>query len=327
VTFHNTDSGTPTSTAAADFATHQGIFGGYVINVTWGQLQPTSTTVVTHPNVIDDALTQLRAYNAANPTAPLVGKLRVWQGANAPGWAKALNGGPLSIVRNSTGGTITVGLYWSAPYIAAWRTLQQQLAALYDSEPLIAGVHMTSCSAQGDEPLVATSDAASSTTLYNAGLTDASFQACLNGFPQDYSAWKQTPIVFTFNPYQDRDGPQQIPPTGNVLEPWVTFRLMETCRTVLGNRCYLENHELNCPGSTSVAFIYDELRALGPPINLQTMSPAQLPTDWTSVLNSGINTGASGVELWLNYGGFATMQNTTLQGYANLFAGSGVACP
>jgi hypothetical protein len=67
-----------------------GIFGGLVIIATWKQLQPTPTSEIGENNVIDQALADVRAYNARNPAKPLAVKLRVWGGFEAPDWAMEL---------------------------------------------------------------------------------------------------------------------------------------------------------------------------------------------------------------------------------------------
>src|SRR4029079_3348428 len=43
-----------------------GIFGGLVIIATWKQLQPTPDSEIGDNNVIDQALAEVRAYNARN---------------------------------------------------------------------------------------------------------------------------------------------------------------------------------------------------------------------------------------------------------------------
>jgi hypothetical protein len=63
-----------------------GIFGGLVIIATWKQLQPTPDSEIGDNNVIDQALAEVRAYNARNPDRPLAVKLRVWGGFEVPDW-------------------------------------------------------------------------------------------------------------------------------------------------------------------------------------------------------------------------------------------------
>src|SRR6266566_943923 len=44
-----------------------GIFGGLVVIASWKQLQPTPDSEIGPNNVIDQALAEVRAYNARNP--------------------------------------------------------------------------------------------------------------------------------------------------------------------------------------------------------------------------------------------------------------------
>lgn len=331
ISFHNYTAGVPVNTTA-DLATVPGVFGGIVVNVTWAQLQPTATTVVASGNPIDTLLQQVRSYNLSYPAKPLAVRLPVWPGINAPDWAKNLDGNaPVSIIRNSGANMnpVTVGHYWSAAYISAWRTLQQQLAALYDAEPLIASVSITSCSAQTDEPFVPTGDATSLKNLYAAGYNDAAQQRCLNGALTDYAAWKVTPLDFTFSPYANKDGSQMTPPQPDVQIPSVRTAIMDTCRTTLGSRCVLSNHAIACPVASQVSFIYAEMVKLAGPVSLQTQAPSGLPFNWTTVIQQTIAFGGGSVELWVGNGGFPSMPPATVAGYAALFTtpGSGAACP
>ncbi len=87
----------------------------------------------------------MRAYNSDHDDHPLRVKLRVWPGPNAPDWVKSLDGDPVTIICNSTGGYITIGRFWAPSYRQAWRDLQSQLAFFYDAEPLIAEVSNSAC--------------------------------------------------------------------------------------------------------------------------------------------------------------------------------------
>ena len=91
-----------------------GIFGGLVIIATWKQLQPTPTSEIGENNVIDQALADVRAYNARNPAKPLAVKLRVWGGFEAPDWAMQLGGAP--IVTEHNGRQRVLGRFWSEAY-------------------------------------------------------------------------------------------------------------------------------------------------------------------------------------------------------------------
>jgi hypothetical protein len=292
ISWHNDAGGEPGFTIA-NVDQFPGIFGGIVINATWDSIEPAQDGGLSFTS-IDGALAQIRTYNAANPAAPLGVKLRVYAGANAPEWAKELNGGPVAIQRNPNGCKtppcpLTLGLFWKGEYIDAWRAFQSQLAARYDSEPLIKEIAITSCAQQTDEPFVPTLDATSKSNLQDAGYTDALQQDCLAGAVDDYANWKLTLIDYTFNPFTPLKGPSD----GGFPET-----VMSACRASLGSRCVLDNHVLEAPLDTSTQPIYDEMAALGPPINFQTGSPQQMTCLWTQTIAIGVQLGAASIEVW-----------------------------
>jgi hypothetical protein len=101
IVWHDTEGGEPVFTIA-NVTMFPAVFGGIVINATWDAIEPTADGPLDF-GTIDSALAQIRTYNAANAAAPLGVKLRVYQGSNAPMWAKQINGGPVNIVRNPQG--------------------------------------------------------------------------------------------------------------------------------------------------------------------------------------------------------------------------------
>ena len=251
ISWHDAAGGEPAFTMD-NVNLYPGLFGGIVVNATWDAIQPTQSGALDF-STIDDALAQVRAYNAKYPAAPLGVKLRVYQGANAPAWAKAINGGPMTIMRNPGGCPagpcpLTVGKYWTTEYIAAWRTFQADLAR-YDSEPLIAQVAVTSCASQTDEPFVPTTDAASIAALAAAGYTDEAEQACLRGALDDYGPWKSTLIDYTFNSFGATvPGDAGLGDAG-ATDSTFASSVMQQCRDRYGARCVLDDHALGVPGS------------------------------------------------------------------------------
>jgi hypothetical protein len=130
ITWHNTDDGNPTFTLK-NVNQFPGMFGGIVLNATWAEMQPRRGGPLTTTR-IDGALNQVRQYNTAHPTSRLGVKLRIFAGNQAPPWAKAINGGPLTIQRNPQGCPsgdcpITIGKVWNRQYIAAWRAFQRSV--------------------------------------------------------------------------------------------------------------------------------------------------------------------------------------------------------
>ena len=280
-------------------------FGGIVINLTWKDLQPTSGAALAPNNVIDQELTMIRAYNAAHASSPITVKLRISGGFEAPDWAKSIGGAPLALsILKSTGTTEsgTVGRWWTADYITAWRAFEAELAATYDSEPLIHEVAVTSCAAATDEPFVPVQQVAPLATLQGAGYNDAQQEACLLGALDDYSAWKQTWIDFTFNDFLSTDGK----PTA---DPSFTISVMQKCTTA--NHCILATHYLDNPlafkndgGADQNVFVYAQIQTQESvsTADFQTASPNQL--DWCGAMQNAHTYKGLSVEIWPDFGGF-----------------------
>jgi hypothetical protein len=307
-----------------------GVFGGIVINTTWALLQPSQTGALDF-STLDDALAQVRAYNAANPSAPLTVKLRVYHGSNAPDWAKAIDGGPVTIQRNPQGCPapdggvgncpMTVGKFWTSDYISAWRALQAQLAARYDGEPLIHAVAVTSCGSQTDEPFVPTVDPLSRDALSAAGYTDGAQMACLSGAATDYAAWKYTLVDYTFNTFGSEQALDAGPRITEDAGAGFTVGVMAACRTALGSRCVLDNHALTNPLRTADLPIYDAIHAMGGPANFQTDGPKNMHCEWAGTIAQGVALGAGAIEVWPEkiFDGFTTLTASQVASLASEF--------
>lgn len=320
IAWHLIDAGQPTF-VIANAQQFPGVLGGIVVNATWSNMQPVAGGPVNF-TAVEGALADVRTYNAANPSAPLGVKLRIYHGDNAPLWAKQLAGGPISIFRNSAGcdGQVdtcpeTIGALWSAPYIAAWRAFQAQVAAKYDSEPLIRAVAVTSCATQTDEPFVPTAGPISKANLGNAVVpySDTAEQACLSGAMDDYSAWKDTEIDFTFNIYSKF--------TGGTDQTFTTNTMMQ-CRAAVGARCVLDNHALETPVYSTDAGVYTEMQTLGGLVNFQTQSPEGMGCIWPETISQGVHLGARAIEIWpeSKYQGFDTLTLGQMQQLQGEFA-------
>jgi hypothetical protein len=290
-----------------------GIFGGVVINITWQQLEPDRGQLVTQD--IDKLLGELRVYNQANPQHPAGARLRVWPGPNAPVWAKSVGGPPVAVRHKDM--PITVGRFWTQPYRDAWRDLQKRLAARYDAEPLIREVTNTSGATMTDESVLLPADPESLRNLLAAGFSDKQFQACLLESSLDYAGWATTCIEQICNPYRTMDSGTP------KVDMEFTLKLMQHWRQTLGPRGVLSHHSLSSPLVERLVPIYEEMRRLGPPIALQTHSPAGL--DWEGALRTGLSYKAGSIELWsgTRFGGFETKDLPTLRRWAMLFPSTG----
>jgi hypothetical protein len=292
----------------------QGVFfGGLVIQALWSQLQPTPTSQIGPRNVIEQALAGVRTYNAQNPARPLAVRLRVFSGCDAPDWAKSLDGfGPFSIVSTaSSTPSCTFGPFWRDAYRTAWANLVQQLAAKYDSHPLIQEVAVTSCSTATAEPFVFPADDIpdkDKSAMTAAGYTDAKHRDCLAHAVDDYAGWKTTRLTFPFSSFRGLT---------QAADAAFTGKVMRDCRQAVGRRCVLDNHGLAADLAPHILPIYALMRKMGPVIAFQTLVEA--PTDFEGTIRKGISFGAGSIELYQQSPGFPSVLPDTLKQWAAMF--------
>ncbi len=322
IAWHNADDEEPTF-VIDNVAKFPGVFGGIVVNATWRALQPSEGGAL-DTKTIDEALAKVRAYNAANPNAPIGVKLRVYAGSSAPDWAKRIGGGPVHIERNPKGCAkapckLTVGKYWSDDYIASWRKFQTLLATKYDAEPLIRQVAVTSCAPQTDEPFVPTTEKASKAALEAAGYSDVAEKRCLTGAIDDYAPWKMTLVDYTINTFTKVAGgtDTSFPET-----------VMQHCRDVFGARCVLDNHALSAPLRETDHDVYDAMARMKGVINFQTEAPRGLGCEWRATIAQGVALGATSIEVWpdAKYQGFTSLTEANVRELASEFT-SPIAVP
>jgi hypothetical protein len=286
-----------------------GIFGGLVIIATWKQLQPTATSEIGENNVIDQALAEVRAYNARNPAKPLAVKLRVWGGFEAPDWAMQLGGAP--IVTEHNGRQRVLGRFWSEAYRQAWSRFQAQLAAKYDARPLIREVAVTSCMSFTAEPFFLPNEPTVANPLRGAGYTDAAHRQCLEHAVADYAPWKASRLVLSLNPFYGL--------SRKVGDVAFTERVMRSCRQAVGRRCVFDNHDLDANPPKSLLPIYAVMQRMGPEIQFQTLHTT--PEDFEGTIKKGVSLGASSIELWQDYQGFPLVPDATLKRWATMIEG------
>ena len=286
-----------------------GIFGGIVIVASWAQLQPTSGAALVEGNTIDTALTAVRAYDAKHPDKPLAVRLRVWGGFMAPAWVDALGGPPIKATHKNK--RRHLGRFWTPQYRAAWRHLQELLAAKYDTRPLVREVAMTSCMSFTAEPFFLPSEDEVQKPIRAAGFTDAAFKTCLRESLDDYATWKRTRVVLSVNPLRTQAG--QGPGDAEF-----TKGVMRECRRRLGVRCVLDNHDLDTQKDLARPLVplYAFMKQLGPEIVFQTAQ--ETPKDFEAVIRYGVSQGATAIELWQDYGGFPKVDDQTLKRWAKM---------
>jgi hypothetical protein len=286
-----------------------GIFGGLVVIATWNQLQPTRNSVIGDNNPIDQALAQVRGYNARNPQKPLAVRLRVWGGFEAPDWAKRIGGPPIQTIHRNK--PRTVGRFWSPGYRLAWARLQELLAARFDNRPLIREVSVTACMSYTAEPFFVPMDDTVLPQLEAAGFNAANHKRCLRNAIADYAPWQRSRLVLAVNPL--RSQPLPVPD-----DPVFTMRVMHNCREAIGLRCVFDNHDLNAKLAPSLIPIYDYTRQLGPEIVFQTGNAT--PINFAGTIKTGVAYGASAIELYQDLvgKGFPVVPNARLIRWANM---------
>jgi hypothetical protein len=284
-----------------------GIFSGLVVIASWAQLQPEPTSTIGNGNVIDKAMADVRAYNARNPDKPLAVRLRIWGGFKAPAWVLGLGGPPIKAVHNNK--NRRVGRFWNAEYRRAWARLQEQLAAKYDSWPLIREVSITSCMSFTAEPFFVPTEDSVQRPLREAGFTDDSYKECLRHALDDYASWKSSRLVLSVNPL--RTGLGQGPG-----DPEFTMGIMRDCRKRLGVRCVFDNHNLDTRLPRPLIPLYALMKQLGPEIAYQTGGTN--PQDFEGTIKFGVEQGATSIELWQDYGGFPTVPDRALRRWATM---------
>jgi hypothetical protein len=290
-----------------------GLLQGVVILASWRSLQPTADSGLAPNNEIDQGHAAVQAYTAQHPDAPLAVKLRVWGGSWAPQWVIDASGGPVNVMHTNINNVTeprTFGHVWTDSYRASWAHLQELLAAKYDSEPLIREVAVTSCMMYTAEPFYIDTTAPALDPVRAAGMTDASYQACLDGIATDYKPWKRTRFETPLNPFRSTDGATP------VTDPTFTLAWMQRCRAAEPSRCVFDNHDLDVTVGAGLQKVYDAMATSGAEVEFQTLTT--LPTDMNGTIQKAIDTGATSVELWQDYGGFTKIADADLTHYAQM---------
>ena len=138
------------------------------------------------------------------------------------------------------------------------REFQEQLAAKYDSRPLIREVSITSCMSFTAEPFYLPSEPTVANPLRAAGYTDAAHRQCLAHAVADYAPWKASRLVLSLNPFYGL--------TRRTGDVGFTKQVMCLCRQTLGRRCVFDNHNLDTDPPKSIIPIFALMQKMGPEI-------------------------------------------------------------
>ena len=279
---------------------------GYVVPVNWSQLQPNGdgSRLIARANgngsnPIDDAVAQVRAWNASHPASEQRGlKIRIDSGGGAPEWAKRIGGAPVPVV-NSQGPTCTVGRYWTQAFQDAYADLQQQLATLYDSVGEVREVTVAGNSLCYEEPFLHYTWNALAAAGDTVPLDKASYVAMMRA----HLVWHHTLQDLSFNPYN-------VPGGGGEQ---FTADSMRTFRTLFGAQGLIENNSLRASGlSSSYSQMYATMASLGGPMCFQTATLARMGSP-SVTFSDAVRYGAYSVELPSGYA--SQISQSLLQSY------------
>jgi hypothetical protein len=280
--------------------TYLGSLAGYVVNVHWNQLQPTSGAALAADNPIDQAITQVRALNATDHTH-LGLKVRIFAGVWAPDWVKSLGGAPVTVVNPQGGQTGTVGRFWTDAFGQAYDRLETLLAGEYDQVAEVREVTIARCTTFFDEPFIRdASDPSTVSALIDAGYTLEADMTCQRQEIDAATVWKHTHSDLSVNPYQAINQDRTVS-----TDLAFTDLMMSYCRQVLGPACVLENNSLRVPPQPNYEAMYEQMLSLGQPIAFQTAT-GQRVGNLQEALQYAVTLGANSVELPGGYQALAT---------------------
>ena len=95
---------------------------------------------------------------------------------------------------------------------------------------------------------------------------------------------------------------------------------MLACREAIGVRCVFDNHDLDNNLARPLRPIYAYMKQLGPYVEFQTACAS--PQNYDETIRFGAYYGASGIELYQDYGGFPYVANSRLKKWAALLEGN-----
>ena len=267
-------------------------------DVSWAELQPVAGGPIASDNAIDQAITDVDAWNAANPTHPELLKVRILAGIASPSWALNLGGACFTVTDPNSGSTGCSPRFWTAAFSTAYYSFEAELAAEYDGNPAIGEVVMAKNTTVYNESLIRqTESPATVTAMMAAGYSTAvDEQEQIQDIESLGTYWKHTHVGFAFNPYQT------VSP--NTQDEAFTQELITDGRNALGDQLVLENNSLRqsyLTGDGNYQSMYSFMDTTAGPIAFQTSTLGRTGS-LSSVLDGAIALGAGSVELPSGYG-------------------------
>lgn len=267
---------------------------GFVCNVYWSDLQPDGQDQDFQSDAIDVAIQQ-----AADLGVQL--KVRLFFGEQAPDWAKAIAGGPMTLeVPNVTPvETFTCGKWWDPGFIGAVQSCLTQFFETYNPyvypfgplREMTIGEAMT----RFVEPCIRQTAAENNRQTYEDNGYTLEFD--LDAHHQYIAMHTEFDGVsaMAFNPFQVGTTHQNVPS--------ISIALMEYVRDTLGLYGGLGNNSdrvaTDWP-TNNVAQIYSAITSHGVPSYIQTAAPARVGNVYETCLKA-ISYGCAMVELPSGY--------------------------
>ena len=266
-------------------------------DVSWAELQPIAGGPIVADNAIDQAITDVRAWNLANPTHLEGLKLRVEAGIHSPTWALNLGGACFTVTDPTSGTSGCCPRFWTAQFSAAYYQFETELAAKYDAVPEIREVVMAKNTTVYNESLIRQTQSASTVAaLAAAGYkTSVDEQEQISDIASLGQYWKHTDVAFAFNPYQTA--------SPNTQDEAFTQQLITSGRSALGNQLVIENNSLRqtyLTGNGDYQTMYAFMTSTGGPIGFQTATLAKVGS-LEAVVNGAKSMGATSLELPTGY--------------------------
>ena len=268
--------------------------GGITGGVAWSAMQPTIGGPLAENNPIDQALVEVRSWNAANGAQQVL-KVRVLAGIRSPAGAMTLGGGPVFLTDPVSGHSGNCPRFWSGAFGEVFYAFEALLVAEYDAVPEIAEIVLARNMTFYAEPMIRQiTSKADVAALLAAGYGSALDEANQLSDIRARAVWRQTRVAITLNPYQ------VINSDGTVTtDIGFTQEAISTGRSALGAQAVLENNSYRQDFLTGVGAyqtMYGAMRAASGPIGLQTATIDKVG-DLSTVVAGAVALGATNVEL------------------------------
>ncbi len=269
---------------------------GIVVQLEWAALQSQKPETVPSgqdklsTQLIEDALADVREWNAVPGNNKLGIKLRVFAGIYTPQWVKdEVGSSVLDFKGSSFDGEFPH--YWKSAFKTRYKQFHGLLANKYDSEPLITEVAISGCMIKNADMHRARSEYQNINILIDAGLTWQKDQDCQNWQINAVAGKWDTTWVSVARPHFREFKKMASSPSKSdwPLSTSVMKETVETCRKA-GN-CVSGNNSLEQEDKDAKAFSNDQhaiYYAASKYRGTRSKAPLYFQTDVKIVQGSGV---------------------------------------